>query len=188
MHLTRGFLLGGAVLTALAGALYLFPGAAARLGLDFQDVPGLVVEMQRDEADTAELLRLAEETMRRVAAREDAVGRVVEGRLTLWRAASRFRALDAASPPCDRRVLARNFPGIPEEERCCREVIAWVAVWEERHPGEQSGLARRLTAELEDTLRHGPLSLPDPTTKPPREVTPPASDRPAAKGSGGVPR
>jgi hypothetical protein len=162
MNVTRGFLAAGAVLAALAGVLYLFPGAAARLGLDFWTVPELCLDMQQAEADAAELDRQSEETLRRLVAREDAVRAVQGGRLTLWQAAARFRDLDATAPASARRVAARRFPGISEDERCCRLVIAWLAAAEEKQPGGGTGLARRLTAELEGALRSGPLSLPDP--------------------------
>jgi hypothetical protein len=162
MNLTRGFLLVGAVLAALAGVLYLFPGPAARLGLDFWNVPEVGLDMGQAEADAADLERQSEATVRRLVAKEDTLRELVDGRLTLWQAAARFRDLDATAPASARREAERRFPGIPAEERCCRLVIAWAAAWEERQPGGGTGRSRRLTAELEDALRHGRLSLPDP--------------------------
>jgi hypothetical protein len=162
MNFTRAFLLVGAVLAALAGVLYLFPGPAARLGLDFWTVPELGVNMQQAEADAADLDRQSDATVRRLVAKEDTLQELLDGRLTLWQAAARFRDLDATAPVSARREAERRFPDISEEERSCRLVIAWSAEWEERQPGGGTGVARRLTAELEDALRHGPISLPDP--------------------------
>jgi hypothetical protein len=115
----------GAVLAALTGALCLFPGAAARLGLDFWTVPELGLDMRRGEADAADMDRQSEETVRRVTAKEEAVQEVLDGRLTLWQAAARFRDLDATAPASARRQAARRFPGLSEDERSCRQVIAW---------------------------------------------------------------
>jgi len=175
MNFSRAFLALGAVLAALAGVLCLFPGAASRLGLDFWDVPELGLETQRAEAYGTELDRDAEEVLGRVAAKAETARGVMEGRLTLGHAAARFRALDAGAPPRTRQVLAEHFPGVPEDERCCREVIAWVVQMEQRQPGGGTDCSRRLTAELEDALRHGPLSLPDPGPAgyPDQEGTPP---------------
>jgi hypothetical protein len=110
----------GAALALLGGVLCLFPGTAARLGLDFWNLPELGLELQQEEAYGTELDREAEETFRRLAARDEAVRDVLDGRLTLWQAAARFRDLDATAPACARRDLARCFPGISEDERCCR--------------------------------------------------------------------
>jgi hypothetical protein len=162
MNFTRAFLLVGAVLAALAGALYLFPGPAAWLGLDFWNVPELGLDMQKAEADAADMDRHSAETVRRLVAKEDTVREVQEGRLTLWQAAARFRELDATAPASVCRETARRFPDISEDERCCRMVILWAAEAEQRQPGGGTGLARRLTAELEDALRRGRLPLPDP--------------------------
>jgi hypothetical protein len=175
MNFSRAFLALGAVLAVLTGVLYLVPGAASRLGLDFWKLPDLGVQLQRDEAYGTELDREAEEALRRVAAKEETVRGVVEGRLTLGQAAARFRALDAGAPPSTRQVLAERFPAVPEDERCCREVIAWVAADEEKRPDGGPGLARRLAAELDDAVRHGGLSLPDQPllAYPDQEHTPP---------------
>jgi hypothetical protein len=174
MNFTRAFLLVGAVLAALTGALCLFPGAAARLGLDFWTVPELGLDMQRGEADAADMDRQSEETVRRLTAKGEAVQEVLDGRLTLWQAAARFRDLDATARASARRQARRRFPGLSEDERSCRQVIAWAAEADEKRPGGGTGLARRLTAELEDALRHGRLSLPDPapTACPDQEGTP----------------
>jgi hypothetical protein len=162
MDLTRGSLVVGAALALLGGVLCLFPGTAARLGLDFWNLPELGLELQRDEAYGTELDWEAEETFRRLAAREEAVRDVLDGRLTLGQAAARFRDLDATTRACTHRELARRFPGIAEDERCWREVICWVAMAEGKRPDGGHGVARRLSAELEDALRHGRPSLPDP--------------------------
>jgi hypothetical protein len=162
MDFTRGFLVVGAALSLLGGVLCLFPGTAAVLGLDFWNLPELGLELQRDEAHGTELDREAEAACRRVAAREEAVRDVLDGRLTLSQAAVRFRDLDATTPACTHGEIARRFPGIAEDERCWREVISWVAVAEGERPDGGHGVARRLSAELEDALRHDRLSLPDP--------------------------
>ena len=176
MSFSRGLLLAGAVLAVLAGALALFPDPAARLGLDFWALPDFAAELQRDAAYAEELDRANEEEVRRVFAKQEAVLGVLEGRLTLWQAAARFRVLDDAPP----RFTPRKFPGhspMTPEERCCREVIAWAEGEEARRPGGGEGVAGRLAAELEEALRHGPLSLPAPDLD--EERTPPR--RPAGR-------
>jgi hypothetical protein len=162
MNFTRGSLVLGAALSLLGGVLCLFPGTAARLGLDLWNLPELGLELQRDEAYGTELDREAEETFRREVTKEEVVPEVLAGRLTLWQAAARFRALDATASPRIRKSLGEGFPGIAEDERCCRKVITWVARREAERPDGGHGVAQRLAAELEDALRHGRLSLPDP--------------------------
>src|SRR5947209_9132056 len=118
--------------------------------------------MQQAEAAGAELERQNEQAVRRVVAKEGAVQDLLDGRLTLWQAAARFRVLDGTAPASARREAARRFPDISEEERCCRLAIAWAAEADEKRPGGETGLGGRLTAALEEALRRGPLSLPDP--------------------------
>ena len=175
MNITRGFFALGAVLTVLVGVLCLFPGTTRRLGLDFWNVPALGLQLQQDEADRVELQRETERDIGRVTAKAGAVQDVLEGRLTLWQAAALFRALEVDAPERNRQLIARHVPAATDEERCCREVIAWVIVVEEREPDGGRGVARRLAAELQDALRRGRLSLPDPapTAYPDQGRTPP---------------
>jgi hypothetical protein len=162
MNLTRGFLVLGAALALLVGVLCLFPGTRRWLGLDLWSLPDLGLQLQQEGANEIEPDRESKRNLRRVTAKFLAAQDVREGRLTLWQATVCFRTLEADEPALNRRMLAQTYPAATEDERCCREVIAWVAVQERTEPEGEHGVSRRLAAELEDALRRGPLSLPDP--------------------------
>jgi hypothetical protein len=189
MNITRGFFALGAVLTVLVGLLCLFPGTTRRLGLDFWSIPDLTLELQQDEADRIELDRQSKRDIGRVTAKAGAAQEVMEGRLTLWQAAALFRVLEADEQALNRRIRARRYPAATDEERCCREVIGWVAAKEEKQPEGGQGVARRLTAELEDALRRDRLSLPDPAPAayPDQGRTPPGGGAAGAAGRGPAP-
>src|SRR5262245_21332321 len=111
-----GLLLGAA---ALAGGL----AAAARVGH-----PG---ERAFDAAAAHgdRLDRLARAAAARVASKSRTVLALVEGRVTLAEAAARFAAINRARPEPCLACLPPPDPGGSEEERLCREVIAWAEAY-----------------------------------------------------------
>jgi hypothetical protein len=89
---------------------------------------------------------------------------LLAGRITLPRAAARFRDINAA-PGAAGRPLEGNVPGATEEERLCRQVISWAAAQAElpRQPGSGLPTRDRLEAELNALLQrnHGTVPLPE---------------------------
>jgi hypothetical protein len=78
------------------------------------------------------------------------------GRLTLLGAAARFRALDLAPPAFHWKAFRAAFRGDSDEERHCREVIAWVEMeLEQTDPCLALATRARLVAELEQHLKRG---------------------------------
>jgi hypothetical protein len=91
---------------------------------------------------------------------------VVEGRMSLLDAAALFRDLDQTGPNIGWEHYRASFPGGTDEERHCREVIVWVERMVDPPPPERAAVVERLERELEELLRHGPLSLPERGTEP----------------------
>jgi len=99
---------------------------------------------------------------RRIQEKERLAGELIDGRLTLFEAAARFRRLNAeppAPPP-----LALSYPGDSEEERLCRQVIGWASRrLEKSDPGRANDFAGACEEELRrHKERHGRVVLPDP--------------------------
>jgi hypothetical protein len=74
--------------------------------------------------------------------------------LTLLQAAARFRALAAGVQPFW-TYLCWTYPGMSEEERLCRHVIAWAEANLTLAPPRLRSLTQRLRAELAEVLRGG---------------------------------
>lgn len=99
---------------------------------------------------------------RRIRAKARVVDELIDGRLTLFEAAALFRRLNDPSP-ASAAHLARDCPGDSEEERLCRQVIAWVRVTLPQRPAD---VADEMGARFEEELRehkecHGVVILPD---------------------------
>jgi hypothetical protein len=95
-------------------------------------------------------------------------GEVIEGRLTLLRAAARFRDLNARPPMFNWRAFRKIYPGDSDDERHCRQVIHFVRQGAQLRPGADPAVADRLEAELGDLLERGDLRLPGPDDVPDR--------------------
>ena len=117
-------------------------------------------------AEEQEQLRKLEEervrTLRRVQVRRDVVAAVMTGRMTLLQAASAFRELNRRSPSSYWGAFGHLYPGASDEERHCRQVIAYVHTELEEYPGGENEVVRRLEAELRGHLERGRLHLPEP--------------------------
>ncbi len=97
---------------------------------------------------------------RRIQEKERIAGELIDGRLTLFEAAARFRRLNA-EPPAAPPPL--SYPGDSEEERLCRQVIRWASHrLQERDPGRANDRAAAWEEELRrHKERHGTVVLPD---------------------------
>jgi hypothetical protein len=150
MKLTIGLLTCGGVVVALllafAGPICNpggGPAAGETGGLD--PFTALLTEQRR----TAELDSKVTEALWRKEVKEATTKDVITGRLTLWEAAARFRALARENPAFNWDGFRLDHPGQTDDERHCRQVIAAVvgALWE--WPGEADKVVARLEAELE---------------------------------------
>ena len=129
--------------THLSEDLRLFDSAAA--------APG---EGDRLTTDTRTLVGILE-------VKEKIVQAVIGGRLTLWKAAARFRAADRRRPP-HLPLRLDHLPGQTEEERLCRGVLLWVEEEARDRPGG-AALVARLQADLQERLDcDRPICLADP--------------------------
>jgi hypothetical protein len=85
---------------------------------------------------------------------------VAEGRLGLLEAAAHFRALHGEARTFHWDLYRAYWKGGSDEERHCREVIAYV-IWATRDPEKRRRDAERLQRELQELLLRGPLRLPE---------------------------
>ncbi len=98
---------------------------------------------------------------RRVRGKQQIAHDLLEGRLTLWEAAARFRQLEEQTS--EYIGYPRNLrPGETIEENLCRQVIRWACNEAPVSSScEQDQLAQRWEAELEEHLRQeGKIQLP----------------------------
>jgi hypothetical protein len=124
----------------------------------------------------------------RAAEKYALAGEVIEGRLSLLRAAARFRDLSARPPAFNWEDFRRTYPGDSDDERHCREVIKFVRQGVQLRPGADPAVADRLEAELRGLLEHGDLRLPGPDDVPDRQASPSSTRQAPALGlrAGGV--
>lgn len=108
-----------------------------------------------------DLERQRQVALRRMQARLQIVEELAAGRMDLLEAAGRFRDLNETLPEFSREVLHRYFPGASEEERYCRQVLAWVdSELTHRDARLASATTGRLERQLEEYLRRGGPRLP----------------------------
>jgi hypothetical protein len=127
-------------------------------------------------AETPELSRPASEVViLRAIAKNQVAREVAAGRNSLPEAAGLFRALDRLAPesaPASEWFgddLPPNIPGRTDEERLCRQVVAYVRVALRDGPADvAAAVVARLEAEFREELRQrGTIRLPDPSELPP---------------------
>jgi hypothetical protein len=156
----RLLLCSAAAVGLLSGLCALRPAWAERLGLDFWELPRLERENRQGLCEMAEGKELAARAERRMARRREVVQGLRERRLGLTDAAARFGELNAACPGAE-GGLRLLYPGASDEERCCRQVIAWVRKdLAQESPEEAARLAGELEAQLDRLLRGGALRPP----------------------------
>jgi hypothetical protein len=148
------------VLSVLAVALYLFPGPAARLGLDFWTLPANVGSIGQEGQREGELGAECQAAWRRNEAKNKVAREAAEGRLTLLEAAARFRDLDVDTPAETLAAWRRAVGGATDDERYCRTVIQYVEVLLRDRPEESAAALRDLGAQLAEALSRGDIRLP----------------------------
>jgi hypothetical protein len=141
-------MIGAAVMvTVTAGFLYrgcgIFSGGTKgddqRTGSEPLVLPFLSREVVPPNPDVALIQKNLE-------AKDEVAREVIAGRMTLAEAAARFRTIDASRPP-HLPVHLDVVPGSSDEERICRQVIAYVENNLEGRPDRDAVLAR-LEADL----------------------------------------
>jgi hypothetical protein len=79
------------------------------------------------------------------------INQVIEGRLALWEAASRFQAAHQAA-----RLCLETATGVPthsiDGEAVCRTVIGWVYLTLSDRPEQADRVSERLEGELRELL------------------------------------
>jgi hypothetical protein len=91
------------------------------------------------------------------------------GRLTLLETAARLRAIDRRPPAFQWELFRATYPGASDEERHCREAIAFVRAGFVDEPEEiVTETVTRLEAELQRLLVRGEVHLPESDTVPVR--------------------
>jgi hypothetical protein len=99
----------------------------------------------------------SQRVIQRLEARNQVIDDLLESRLTLLEAASRFRDLSHEWPACD-PLLGVVYPGQTEEECLCRQVIAFTRAVSPVGT-EHWVRAHSLEKELAQLLVQGPLRL-----------------------------
>ena len=151
--LPRCILWAFATQTLLFGACAARPDLAERLDLNVWTIPEKQRQVSQAQLDMdRDDVRLHEGFVR-LETRERTADAVAAGQIGLIEAAARFRELNATALPST-MTLRDCFPGDSEEERCCRQVIAWVKVHlTQKSATEAERVAQRLEEELSEQLR-----------------------------------
>jgi hypothetical protein len=91
------------------------------------------------------------------------INQVIEGRLALWEAASRFQAAHQAA-----RLCLESATGVPSHsidgETICRQIIGWVHLALSDRPEQADRVSERLEGELLEHLKKNAVTA----TTPPR--------------------
>jgi len=147
-------------LSGLVAALSLFPSWAAAVGLDLWNVPAAVDALEQEAQLDDRLDGEVQAALRRTVAKSQVAGEAVEGRLTLFEAAARFRDLDADATEDYRRAWRATVGGSSDEERYCRQVLGYAELVLRDRSDDPAALGR-LKAQLDQALARGDLRLPD---------------------------
>jgi hypothetical protein len=150
----------GVAMTTLNRA---YPEWVQQVGLDFWNLP----DLQKDEQDAAR--RLVEIDARAVYLQEKCSGRariverLADGSMSLFEAASAFRAINCVAGPAVPVMFRELYPRASDEECLCRQVILWSGnhLRAKGDPKRAAELVARLEAVLEEQRRVGtPIVLP----------------------------
>jgi hypothetical protein len=147
MRLLTGIAMMGAALTAVNRTC---PEWVGRAGLDFWKLPDLWQEYHDASRRFAEQDAENATLLTRVDARSKIVARVADGSVSLFEAASAFRAMNEESGTTIPRQIRKEFPDCSDEECLCRQVILWTET-DLRARGE-SNRATEVVARLKSTL------------------------------------
>jgi len=98
--------------------------------------------------------------LRRIAVKEALINELLAGRVSLLETAAQFRAMNAG-----RRdyalVMETSYPGVPDDERICRNVIGYAETCLE-DAGDGRLKVRKLYDELAALKARGKLVIPGP--------------------------
>ena len=85
------------------------------------------------------------------------INQVIEGKLPLWEAASRFQAAHQAARQC-----LETATGVPSHtidgESVCRQIIGWVHLVLSERPEQADRVSERLETELREHLTKNPAA------------------------------
>jgi hypothetical protein len=150
--LPRCFLCALTAQTLLFGVCAAKPDLADRLDLNVWTLPERERQMQQDQREIDETDVRMNEVSARLGNRERIADAVIAGRIGLLEAAARFGELNATALPSPIDLRDR-FAGDSDEERCCRQVIAWVTTrLEHKSTAEAEMVASRLQEEMREYL------------------------------------
>jgi hypothetical protein len=134
--------------------------ALSRRGVEFWSAPRPEEEANPDGQHDQDLAEALREIVLRIERKDSLAEELLDGRLPLLQAAAHFQALDREAPAFNWEQFRRTFPGGDDEERHCREVIAFARAAFRKDPEEQRATVSRLEAELQGHLDRGDLRLP----------------------------
>jgi hypothetical protein len=151
--LPRCFLCALTVQTLLFGVCAAWPNLGDRLSLNVWKLPERERQMQEAQREIDEADVRLNAVCARLGNRERITDEVIAGQIGLLDAAARFRELNTTALPTP-LDLRGCYAGDSDEERCCRQVIAWVTTrLEQKSTAEAEMVAERLEEELREYLR-----------------------------------
>jgi hypothetical protein len=130
----------------LAGLAALQPSSLAAVALDLGALPGAERQTDRDRLKLEDDLEVVG---RRTGAMDRMTRELVDGRLSLWEAVARFRALDEEQPSLIGHITA-IYPDASRDGSVCRQVLAWA---EEEVRGGSPGREEEVMARLQEEAR-----------------------------------
>ncbi len=160
-------LLGAACWFALAGPV---PGAepsaeGEAASTHVQDLPALILWIKQLAAEDVKLQKRVVAVLARVETKEKIAQGLLDGRVSLLEAGRYFQELDANPSAADRPVFRGPFPGQSEEERRCREAIAYLQIYLHERPALAAQAGLRLKRELARYLEQGALQTGEPSRR-----------------------
>jgi hypothetical protein len=126
-------------------------------------MPAPVTNPSATDVPHDELRRADELERRRIACagrqeiRDHIIRDVIAGRLSLEEAGERFQQLNEADPHFSWAVFRAAYPGATDDERCRRQVIAFVRIDLEDEPSRSSVIGKILERELDGHLAKSSL-------------------------------
>jgi hypothetical protein len=150
--LTR--LLGAALVAVglLAGVLLVRPAWLSDAGLDFWELPGLYADLENSNREMDDLTQRQKALFHRLTTRQEVLRALRADSLSLIEAAARFGQVNREEPET-MSYVREMYPGNSDEERVCRQVLAWARADLSGDPGKGRATLLRLEAELEAYLR-----------------------------------
>ncbi|NBO92219.1 MAG: hypothetical protein EBV06_07875 [Planctomycetia bacterium] len=142
-----------AVASILAVVMVVCPQALT--GMPARDSAVRMMELVSEPSEQNEIVR------RRIMVKTEIIARLIEGELSLFQAAARFRTINA-QPMGIEDISWQRLNGIDDGEKLCRQVLSWVRFQGDtsaRHHSRQH-LIEQLESELnQHILAHGGVRL-----------------------------